>query len=299
LAGNDTQAPQAAIINGLGYMTARVISEEDGTFATYDWELDTTVDRNMNLARCTYLWEGMNSWYATTLANSYVQTARFEGVGFAFFDLVNLSSFRLAAPGLDGSTETILAAAQLFRPHITSNAEWNALRNGVAPRTIVETHIFMTQRWEAGHPNVALDPADTGGNNRLLSALYHDVWPDNSGINSEDPNGYRATQPWECDFLDIIQTNYFTFLDDTDDSALGAEIELDNDVPVGNNIAAVFQEHMFLAGDPDNPHYLYWSKRFRPESWPLENFIEIGTAADPIRSIQPQTGVLGVFTSNT
>jgi hypothetical protein len=64
-------------------------------------------------------------------------------------------------------------------------------------------------------------------------------------------------------------------------------------------LVASFQEFIFLAGDPDNPSYLYWSKRFRPESWPAINFIEIGNADDPIKQLAPIAGVLGVFTRAT
>jgi hypothetical protein len=140
------------------------------------------------------------------------------------------------------------------------------------------TNCFATQRWELLQlSNTIMDYNET----------------------SEDATGRRATYRWEIDQQNIEQTWFWMYEDISVDNALGSEIELDNNVPVANNILSIFQEHAFLSGDPFNPHYLYWSKRFRPESWPVENFVEIGTAADPIRQHLPIAGVLGVFTTQT
>ena len=122
--------------------------------------------------------------------------------------------------------------------------------------------------------------------------------------NSEDT--YRCTQPWELAFLkDFLQANVFqsnitwAFSSTMEDDALGAEVEYDNDVPIGNHLCASFQEHIFTAGDPDNPHYLYFSKRFRPESFPTDNYLEIGTANDPHTALVTIAGLLGLFTRDT
>lgn len=124
--------------------------------------------------------------------------------------------------------------------------------------------------------------------------------------NSEDAtNGYRALSLWEIEYLKELrpaftQTRYtWAFATILGDSSLGSQVELDNDVPPFASLVASYQEHIFLAGNPENPHILYWSKRFRPESWPLINFVEIGNANDPIVQITPIAGVLGVFTKET
>lgn len=123
---------------------------------------------------------------------------------------------------------------------------------------------------------------------------------------NDDASGFRVTQPWELDFLDgylareFIQKHItWAFSSTMEDDALGSEVEYDNDVPLGNHLVASFQEHVFAAGDPNNPHYLYFSKRFRPESFPAENFIEIGTANDPLSSLVTIAGLMGVFSRDT
>lgn len=124
--------------------------------------------------------------------------------------------------------------------------------------------------------------------------------------NSEDySNGYRAMHLWEIEYLTalnsaFVQTRYtWAYCSTLTDNELGAEVELDNDPPPLASLVASYQEHIFLAGDPLNPHQLYWSKRFKPESWPTENYVEIGNADDPINALAPIAGVLGVFTRST
>ena len=117
-------------------------------------------------------------------------------------------------------------------------------------------------------------------------------------INNADT--YRATQPWEIAYQELTQPGItWAFASTMADDALGAEVEYDNDPPVGNHLCASFQEHVFTAGDPDNPHYIYFSKRFRPESFPTDNFLEIGTANDPVTALVPIAGLLGLFTRDT
>lgn len=83
------------------------------------------------------------------------------------------------------------------------------------------------------------------------------------------------------------------------DGSLGAAIELDNDLPPNAPWAFAFQEHMFLLRDPTNPHYLRYSKRFRPESFPTANFLEIGNPADPLQSGVALSGFAGVLSRLT
>lgn len=126
-------------------------------------------------------------------------------------------------------------------------------------------------------------------------------------LNSEDDNAYVGSYLWEIrgefgtpEDVTITQTRYTWALCSTlTDAELGEEVETDNDLPPLAGLTCEFQETAFLAGWDDNPHYLSWSKRFRPEAWPPTNFVEVGEANDPITALVPIAGVLGVFTRDT
>jgi len=126
-------------------------------------------------------------------------------------------------------------------------------------------------------------------------------------LNSEDTNGYVGTYPWEIrgefgvgDDNNIVQTRYtYALTTILSDLSLGDPVETDHDLPPNASLVTEFQESLFLAGEDVNPHYLRWSKRFHPESWPAVNFIEIGDADDRITALCPIAGVLGVFTVKT
>ena len=82
------------------------------------------------------------------------------------------------------------------------------------------------------------------------------------------------------------------------DTGLGAAVETDNHVPPVAPWITPHQEHMFFL-DPANPNYLWWSKRFRPESVPTTNYIVIGTISEPLVGMVSMVGLLGVFTAKT
>lgn len=65
------------------------------------------------------------------------------------------------------------------------------------------------------------------------------------------------------------------------------------------NIATIAFNRAWVAGDPNNPDLLYYSDTFNPESFPVENFLEIGTPSDPIMAVMEWNGQLYVFTQNT
>jgi hypothetical protein len=65
------------------------------------------------------------------------------------------------------------------------------------------------------------------------------------------------------------------------------------------NISAIAFDQAWVAGDPNNPNILYYSDRFNPESFALENTLEIGVPSDPIMAIVEWNGQLYVFTQNT
>lgn len=83
------------------------------------------------------------------------------------------------------------------------------------------------------------------------------------------------------------------------DDALGTEVETDNDPPPLAACAVEFQGHIFLCNVVDNPDYLYFSKRFRPESFPPDQFLKIGDPSDPLLSMVALTGIIGIFTKLT
>jgi hypothetical protein len=83
------------------------------------------------------------------------------------------------------------------------------------------------------------------------------------------------------------------------DTALGGAVETDNDPPPHASWCFGYLEHMFLCRDRDNPHYLWWSKRYRPEQVPAENFIEIGHPHDPLQCGVAYGGLAGVFSRLT
>ena len=61
-------------------------------------------------------------------------------------------------------------------------------------------------------------------------------------------------------------------------------------------VACAF-EQMWLAGDPQNPNRLYYSKATGPESFPPENYIEIGVPSDPIMAVIVLRGQIFVGTT--
>ena len=76
----------------------------------------------------------------------------------------------------------------------------------------------------------------------------------------------------------------------------GDIVQADTQAGRGLNLSAVAFDQMWLAGDSNNPHYLYYSKRFRPESFPPQNYLEIGSPSDPIMAVLEYRSQLYVFT---
>ena len=126
-------------------------------------------------------------------------------------------------------------------------------------------------------------------------------WEPNGTGDSEDAvNGRRGTYRWEIsDGYITTQTLLWAYSSVIADTALGALIETDNGVPPEASWVVNHQEHAFLCRDADNPHYLWFSKRFKPEQVPADNFLEIGNADDPLQCAVPIAGILGVFSRKT
>lgn len=117
---------------------------------------------------------------------------------------------------------------------------------------------------------------------------------------SEDAQGRRATYLWEIsDGYVTTQTYYWAKHINTADADLGAIVDVDNGAPPPASWAVAWQEHAWMCGDSINQHYLWYSKRFRPEQFPDDNFLELGSPDDPLQCALPIGGMLGVFSRKT
>jgi hypothetical protein len=65
------------------------------------------------------------------------------------------------------------------------------------------------------------------------------------------------------------------------------------------NLCATAYNQVWLAGDPNNPHYLYFSKPGLPENFGPQNYIPVGTPNAPINAIINWRGTLFVGTTET
>ena len=79
----------------------------------------------------------------------------------------------------------------------------------------------------------------------------------------------------------------------------GATVQATTRTGTPVSIGTIAFDRAWLAGDPDNPNVLYYSDRFNPESFPLENTLDIGNPSDPIMGIVEWNGQLYVFTQTT
>lgn len=62
------------------------------------------------------------------------------------------------------------------------------------------------------------------------------------------------------------------------------------------NLCAIAYNQVWLAGDPNNPHYLYYSKKGLPENFGPQNYIPVTTPDDPINAVINWRGTLIVGT---
>jgi len=65
------------------------------------------------------------------------------------------------------------------------------------------------------------------------------------------------------------------------------------------NLCALAYDQVWLGGDTNNPHYLYYSKRGRPESFGPQQYIPVGSPQYPIKIIVNWRGTLFVATTQT
>lgn len=84
------------------------------------------------------------------------------------------------------------------------------------------------------------------------------------------------------------------------DTSLGSALSLtDNSPPPLASAVTLWNETFWLTHDNAHPTYLWYSKRFNPESWPPAQFLSIGDASDPLQIAVPYGGLLGVFSRKT
>ncbi len=81
--------------------------------------------------------------------------------------------------------------------------------------------------------------------------------------------------------------------------AIGAQVRAYSVPQLPVDICAYAYGQMWLSGDKNNPHYLYYAKAGMPENFPPQNYIEIGTPSDPIVGVIPFRGALFVATQQT
>lgn len=62
------------------------------------------------------------------------------------------------------------------------------------------------------------------------------------------------------------------------------------------NLCALAYGQVWLAGDPNNPHYLYYSKKGLPENFGPQNYIPVSSPDDPIMAVINWRGTLVVAT---
>ncbi len=111
---------------------------------------------------------------------------------------------------------------------------------------------------------------------------------------------YRTAASGTSYFFDQQVANASATIASTQaDTALGTEVESDNEVPPDASWAGLFQDHVFLCGVADTPNGLFYSKRFRPESFPTDQYLLIGPPTDPLLAGVPSAAFLGVFTRTT
>jgi hypothetical protein len=159
--------------------------------------------------------------------------------------------------------------------------------------TAVDTTSALQLHWTSNPGSISVSGISVG-------ARRSTTWEPTGTGDSEDAAGRRATYRWEIsDAYVTTQTLLWAYSSTEADTALGDLIEVDNGLPPTASWVTNFQEHAFFCRDATNPHYLWFSKRFKPEQVPATNFLELGNADDPLQCAATVAGQLGVFSRKT
>lgn len=195
------------------------------------------------------------------------------------------------------SGEIVITAILPTDPQVTHIRYYRTVASGAIHLFEVELSLEsinfgFTQSWEAAEIVAAGERQFTQTTDESGTAVCFQWEQDH--VNGKTPldtaSNQVATNPLANGFIAIL---------DKTDAALGTAVETDNDPPPNASWAEEFQEHVFICRDSANPHYLWFSKRFRPESVPTGNFIEIGNFSDPLQCAIKIAGMLGVFSRIT
>jgi hypothetical protein len=82
--------------------------------------------------------------------------------------------------------------------------------------------------------------------------------------------------------------------------AIGEQVQAFSQPAVACNLAASGYGQVWLAGDPNNPHFLYYTPQGYPENCPPENYIPSpGGPSDPITAVYNFRGTIFVRTHST
>lgn len=227
-----------------------------------------------------------------------------EGNPSTVTEAVSLSSHDLGIGDLAHPTDPTTNALGIYRSVanttptlldtrilIPSDNAYGVTHNWEA--TAVDEVSRLVLHWTVNLGNILVSPGSAVSRG---SALWE---PTDTG-NAEDVNGRRGTHRWEVTLLYVTtQTLYWAYSSTKADTSLGDLIAVDNGVPPNASWVTNFQEHAFLCRDASNPHYLWFSKRFKPEQVPADNFLELGNADDPLQCAGVVGGQLGVFSRKT
>ena len=268
---------------------------------------------------------GRSDQFSTSLGDTIRRLAKHNG---RRYQLAGTQLYTNQSSILTGLSTNLFTTLQPFRP-LGDTTEWVYIADDNIMRKYDGTNV---RNWGIIAPTLAPTLALTGGG--TLTGDYTYVFTfarvvGSSVVTESDPSPTSSTITASSSFITATITEVSTdpqvtnirlyrtvasgtthffrqqrdntlgsLVDDDADTTLGAAVETDNEVPNTMSWVTEFQGHMFLCRDASNPHYLWWSKRFREEVG-ASNFLEIGHPSDPLQGALPLAGFLGVFARNT
>ncbi|MGI9298576.1 MAG: hypothetical protein ACR2QC_11875 [Gammaproteobacteria bacterium] len=271
---------------------------------------------------------GRSAQFSTSLGATIRRLAKHNGNRF---QIAGTSIYENQTSFLSGLSGNLFTTLQPFRT-LGDDTEWTyiaddnlmraydgaTVRNwGIAPPTTAMTvslvpsagqpmlgdysYVYTFVRVKNGAVATESDPSPVSNTLALTpsffvfaSILEASTDPQVTNINVYRTAGNGGTHL----FLQQRSNTVDVFNDAAADGTLGIAAENDNEVPNNMSWVREFQGHLFMCRDALNPHYLWWSKRFREEV-PSSNFVEIGHPSDPLLGALSLSGLLGVFTRET
>ena len=181
--------------------------------------------------------------------------------------------------------------------------EWGIVAPATAP-TLGTTGTGLTGDYNAKYTYIRKvgstvvhesNPSDAAGSAQTLSNenLTVDVTA-SSDSQVDNIRIYRTLTGGSSYFYDQeVANTTATITSSQADSALGTELETNNDrPPLGSVVVGPsFDGYIFILKD----NLLYFSKRIQPESWPSTNYIEVGSRQYPLKAAIFYNNVLFVM----